>query len=112
MITGAFLLGFGWNLVLLWILPGYIAVVMCPLMFDWPVHHPHTTRGRYDDSAVLLFPKSIKWLMDPFFAGHAYHLIHHMYPRIPFYDYKTAYYALEPELSGMGAKVRRIVGGR
>jgi beta-carotene hydroxylase len=109
-IWGAFAFGFGWELLLLWILPGYIGVVMCPLMFDWPVHHPHTERGRYTDSAVLLFPKPIKWLIDPFFCGHAYHLMHHMYPRIPFYDYKTAYYALENELEGMGAKVRRLAG--
>ena len=36
--------------------------------------------------------------------------MHHMYPRIPFYDYKTAYYALEKDLDGMGAKVRRLTG--
>ena len=59
-IWGAFAFGFGWELLLLWILPGYIGVVMCPLMFDWPVHHPHTERGRYTDSAVLLFPKPVK----------------------------------------------------
>jgi beta-carotene hydroxylase len=83
---------------------------MCPLMFDWPVHHPHTERGRYTDSAVLLFPKPVRWLVDMFFCGHAYHLMHHMYPRIPFYHYGTAYYALEKDLVPMGAKVRRIAG--
>ena len=107
---GAFMIGWGPELMLLWILPGYIGVVMCPLMFDWPVHHPHTERGRYTDSAILLFPKPIKWLIDPFFCGHAYHLMHHMYPRIPFYDYKTAYYALEKELVPVCAKVRRLIG--
>ncbi len=111
-IAGAYLFGFGNSLILLWILPGYIGVVMCPLMFDWPVHHPHTERGRYADSAVLLFPRPIRRLMDPFFQGHAYHLIHHLYPRIPYYHYGTAYYALEPELSGLGAKVRRLMAAR
>lgn len=109
---GSFVIGWGPEVMLLWILPGYIGVVMCPLMFDWPVHHPHTERGRYTDSAILLFPKPIKWLVDPFFCGHAYHLMHHMYPRIPFYGYKTAYYVLENELGAMGAKVRRLVGAR
>ena len=109
-IGGAFLLGFGWKLVLLWILPGYIGVVMCPLMFDWPVHHPHSERGRYTDSAILLFPKPIKWLADFFYCGHSYHLMHHMYPRVPFYDYKTAYYLVEPELNTLGAKVRHFIG--
>jgi beta-carotene hydroxylase len=105
-IAGAYALGFGNKLMLLWILPGYIGVVMCPLMFDWPVHHPHKERGRYTDSAILLFPKPIRFFMDTLFCGHAYHLMHHLYPRIPFYDYSTAYYALQHELPGVGAKIR------
>jgi beta-carotene hydroxylase len=105
-IAGAYALGHGNELILLWILPGYIGVVMCPLIFDWPVHHPHTERGRYTDSAILLFPKPIRPLMDFIFCGHAYHLMHHMYPRIPFYDYGTAYYALQHELASVGATVR------
>ena len=28
--------------------------------------------------------------------------MHHMYPRIPFYDYKTAYYALAGDLEKDG----------
>lgn len=111
-IAAAYLLGFGDNLMLLWILPAYIGVVMCPLMFDWPVHHPHKEMGRYTDSAVLLFPGAIRRLMNLFFQGHSYHLIHHMYPRIPYYHYGTAYYALETELAGVGAKVRRLMGAR
>jgi beta-carotene hydroxylase len=111
-IGAAYLNGVGNNLMLLWILPGYIGVVMCPLMFDWPVHHPHTERGRYTDSAILLFPRSIRWLTDLFFEGHAYHLMHHMYPRLPYYHYRTAYYALEHELEGVGVKVRRVMGAR
>ena len=108
-IAAAYLYGFGGNLMLLWILPAYIGVVMCPLMFDWPVHHPHTEMGRYTDSAVLLFPRPIRRVMDLFFQGHSYHLLHHMYPRVPYYHYGTAYYALEPGLSGLSAKVRRLM---
>jgi beta-carotene hydroxylase len=111
-IVAAYLVGIGNDLMLLWILPGYIGVVMCPLMFDWPVHHPHTERGRYTDSAILLFPRPIRWLTDLFFQGHAYHLMHHMYPRLPYYRYRTAYYALERELAGFGVKVRRLMGAQ
>jgi beta-carotene hydroxylase len=110
--AGSFMIGWGPELMLLWILPAYIGVVLCPLMFDWPVHHPHTERGRYTDSSILLFPKPIRWFTDLFMCGHSYHLMHHMYPRIPFYDYGTAYYALAPELESMGAPVRRLAGAR
>ncbi len=111
-IAASYAAGFGNELMLLWILPGYAGVVMCPLMFDWPVHHPHTERGRYADSAVLLFPRAIRRLMDLFFQGHSYHLMHHMYPRLPYYHYGTAYYSLEPELTGVHAKVRKLIGAQ
>jgi beta-carotene hydroxylase len=110
-IAAAYWLGFGNELMLLWVLPAYIGVVMCPLMFDWPVHHPHTEQGRFTDSAVLLFPQPIKFAMDVLFCGHAYHLMHHLYPRIPFYDYGTAYYALERELKAVGAPIRDFSRG-
>jgi fatty acid desaturase len=97
--------------MLLWVLPGYIGVVMCPLMFDWPVHHPHTERGRYTDSAILLFPKPIRFIMDVLFCGHSYHLMHHLYPRIPFYDYGTAYCAVADELKSVGAPIRDFSRG-
>lgn len=102
----AFQIGWGSEILLLWILPGYIAVVLCPLTFDWPVHHPHTERGRYTDSAILLFPKPVRWLFDAAFLGHTYHLIHHLYPRIPFYDYGTAYYRLAPAIAQTEAKIK------
>ncbi|HEY3779386.1 MAG TPA: fatty acid desaturase [Rhizomicrobium sp.] len=105
-IFAAFRLGIGKQLLLAWILPGYIGVVLCPMMFDWPVHHPHMERGRYTDSAILLFPKPIRALMDFVFCGHTYHLMHHLYPRVPFYRYGAAWFALKDELLTLEPKVR------
>lgn len=102
----AFRFGIGKQVLLLWFLPGYIGVVLCPMMFDWPVHHPHSDRGRYTDSAILLFPRPIRAVMDFVFCGHSYHLIHHLYPRVPFYRYRTAWHALKDELLPLGPKVR------
>jgi fatty acid desaturase len=103
---GAYRLGFGNELMLLWFLPGYIGVVLCPLMFDWPFHHPHSERGRYNDSAILLFPKPFRGFMNVVFSGHSYHLMHHMYPRLPFNHYCTAWYALKDDLAELEPKVR------
>lgn len=100
--------GFGRQLTLLWILPGYIGVVLCPVMFDWPVHHPHSERGRYTDSAVLLFPPPLRTLMDVVFCGHTYHLVHHLYPRLPFYRYGAAWNALKSELLTLDPRVREF----
>ncbi len=104
-IAGAYWLGFGNQLVLLWIVPAYFGVCLCPLMFDWPVHHPHDNRGRYTGTAILLFPRPLRYVMEIAFLGHSYHLMHHLFPRIPFYHYGKAYYALEKELTTVNAKV-------
>jgi beta-carotene hydroxylase len=107
-VAAAFRFGVGKEMMLLWILPGYIGMVMCPVMFDWPVHHPHSERGRYADSAILLFPPPFQRIMDFVFCGHSYHLMHHLYPRLPFYHYGTAWDALKDELSTLQPKVREF----
>ena len=107
-VSAAFRLGFGRELLLLWIVPAYIGVVLCPVMFDWPVHHPHTERGRYTDSAVLLFPPPFRTLMDVIFCGHTYHLVHHLYPRVPFFRYRAAWDMLKDELLTLNPKVREF----
>jgi fatty acid desaturase len=104
-IAGAYYFGFGNQLIMLWILPAYFGVCLCPLMFDWPVHHPHDNRGRYTGTAILLFPRPLRYVMEIAFLGHSYHLMHHLFPRIPFYHYGKAYFALEKELGTVNAKV-------
>jgi len=107
-VAAAWRLGFGKEILLLWFLPGYIGVVLCPVMFDWPVHHPHSERGRYNDSAILLFPKPFRLFMDVLFCGHTYHLVHHLYPRLPFYRYGKAWNVLKDELLTLDPKVREF----
>ncbi|HEX4160345.1 MAG TPA: fatty acid desaturase [Rhizomicrobium sp.] len=107
-IAAAWVFGIGKELTVLWILPAYIGVVMCPVMFDWPVHHPHSERGRYADSAILLFPRPFRTVMDFVFCGHTYHLMHHLYPRLPFYRYGAAWNALKDELLTLDPKVREF----
>jgi beta-carotene hydroxylase len=107
-VFAAWRFGFGKELTLLWILPGYIGVVLAPLMLDWPVHHPHTGRGRYADTAILLFPRRFRLIMDIAFSGHTYHLIHHLYPRVPFYRYAAAWRTLGKELMTLDPLVREF----
>jgi beta-carotene hydroxylase len=107
-IAGAYYFGFGNSLIMLWILPAYFGVCLCPLMFDWPVHHPHTTQDRYAGTAILLFPKPLRPVMEYAFLGHSYHLMHHLYPRIPFYLYSKAYYALEDDVAAVNGKVVEV----
>jgi len=43
--------------------------------------------------------------------GQNYHLIHHMYPRLPWYKYQEVYNQILPYLEANGAPIEDIVGG-
>ncbi len=34
-----------------------------------------------------------------------YHLVHHLFPRVPFYRYGTCFHALRPDLEARGADI-------
>ncbi|NNF34354.1 MAG: hypothetical protein HKN68_09610 [Saprospiraceae bacterium] len=84
----------GWSLVLMvWVIPAVIAQAFLALTFDWLPHHPHKEKARYKNTRIHDIP-GLSFL----FLGQNYHLIHHLYPRIPFYNYKKTYAEIKEEL--------------
>lgn len=93
-------LGLGWQVLAIWILPGLAAAALLAFALDWLPHHPHDRQGRFHDTRVILFP-GLNVLM----MGHAFHLIHHLYPRVPFYAYRTVFEGMRQELAAQGAPI-------
>ncbi len=84
---------FGWLMILqVWIIPSVIAQMVLAITFDLLPHHPHEEKARYLNTRVIDIPG-----LSFFLLGQNYHLIHHLYPRIPFYDYKKVFDELEEE---------------
>ncbi|WP_437596221.1 fatty acid desaturase [Sorangium sp. So ce590] len=92
----AFGLGYGELALLYWIVPARMAIFFLAFAFDYLPHYPHgvtAAQNRYRatraiDSAlfnVLLF-------------GQTYHLIHHLYPAVPFFRYRTVWKYQREEL--------------
>ncbi|NWG47027.1 MAG: fatty acid desaturase [Alphaproteobacteria bacterium] len=104
----------GWagELLLYWYGPAWVAVVACALLFDWPVHHPHTDRSRYRSTGILRFPPRFQRLADIVWSGHTYHLIHHLWPKLPFYRYGTIHAALASDLRAVDARIEPMGGAR
>jgi beta-carotene hydroxylase len=75
------------------VLPAAIASGMLAFMFDWMVHHPHhvPVYDRYRTSNVYLFPKFLHGFMTTVWIYQNYHIIHHLYPRVPFYRYPRVF---------------------
>lgn len=92
--------GYAKEVVLYWFLPAKLGTAALGLLFDYWPHRPHTERGRMRDTAVIE-PR----FFDPFFLGQNVHLIHHLFPTIPWYRYRSALRALEPGIRAEGGPI-------
>lgn len=92
--AGLCLAGWGKEAFLYWYLPAKIGSALLGLLFDYWPHRPHTERGRLRDTAIL----NPAWF-DPFFLSQNVHLIHHLFPTVPWYRYRAVLRRLEPGLS-------------
>ena len=68
--------------------------------FAWLPHFPYEHTDRFRNTRITLFPGST-WLL----LQQDRHLIHHLYPSIPWYRYRAAHRALAPLLTERGAVV-------
>ncbi len=82
---------------LLWWLPKMIAEAHLLYYLSWAPHFPGHEQGRYRDTRAF---KS--QLGNVFSAGMQYHIIHHLYPRIPLSLTPAAYRELKPILDKRG----------
>ncbi len=97
---GLIALGLVTEALLLWVVPAWLASGLLALAFDWLPHHPHSAQGRFRDTRILLIPGVTLALL-----WQNYHLIHHLYPRIPFYRYGRCFRDIRPLLEAEGAPI-------
>lgn len=101
----AFVYGFGWEILMLWIFPTFLNVALIGLVFNYLPHRPHLSQERYKDSGVFLLPRAIHRLVTVLDMYQTYHLIHHLFPRIPFYRIGRAFHEMRPILEAEGAVI-------
>lgn len=81
-----------------WFVPLAIVGLLLGLFFDYLPHRPFKARDRWHNARV--YPSFIlNWLI----MGQNYHLIHHLWPSIPWYYYEKAYFQMQPLLEAKGA---------
>ena len=80
-----------------WFVPLAVVGLALGLFFDYLPHRPFQERNRWKNARV--YPNRVlNWLI----MGQNYHLIHHLWPSIPWYNYQPAYYATQPLLDAKG----------
>jgi fatty acid desaturase len=94
-------LGVFWPAFLLWWLPSRVGVLGLMVLFQWLPHFPFHRTDRFGATRVNRFPGST-WLL----LQQDRHLIHHLYPSIPWYRYRAAFRELRPLLEANGATIQ------
>ncbi len=90
---------FGWVFVGLVYGAVIIAMNMLIIMFQWLPHHPFSETGRYTATRNIGFTG---WNF--LFLWQNWHLMHHLWPSVPFYNYQRLYNRLQPVLEEKGAR--------
>jgi fatty acid desaturase len=101
-------LGWGKPALLLWVLPGRLAIAMLAFSFDYLPHVPHkvtSAENRY--KATLVRPSP---LLTPVLLYQNFHLIHHLYPGVPFYRYAEIWRTQREFLLEQGVEMRSLTG--
>ena len=98
-------LGWGWEATLFWIVPGRLAIAWLAFAFNFLPHHPHTVEQSHNPYAATNIRKGGGPLMTGLFLYQNHHLIHHLYPSIPFYRYVRIWRERQAEFREQGAPV-------
>lgn len=95
--------GFATEVIFCWLLPARLAIGLVAFSFSYIPHAPHTIRAsenRYRATRIVLLP-GLRFVL----LNQSYHLIHHLYPAVPFYRYRRVFEAKRDELVKRGAAI-------
>ncbi len=80
------LAGYGWEALMLWILPTRISSFLFVMAFVYLPHEPFQSTAKEDEYRASNVRPGAEWLLTPLLAYQNYHLMHHLYPTAPFYN--------------------------
>ncbi len=80
-----------------WFIPAFLVGIALGLFFDYLPHRPFAERDRWKNARVYPNP-----ILNILIMGQNYHLVHHLWPSIPWYNYQPAYYVMKPLLDEKG----------
>jgi ferredoxin-NADP reductase/fatty acid desaturase len=84
-------LGYGWQWVLIYLIPQRIGLGLLAWWFDWLPHHDLAITAKIDRFRATRLRVGWERVMTPLLFYQNYHLVHHIHPAIPFYLYVKAW---------------------
>ena len=89
----------GWTAILVVFLGTWLGLLLTGIILSYLPHQPYNSTERWKNTNIRLF--SAPWIEKLMFQ-HNLHAVHHLYPRIPFYNYRKAFEKLEPSMRENG----------
>ena len=102
----------GYELFMLWFIPSRIGLGLTGFVFVFLPHHPADISQHENKYAASTIRKGWEWLLTPLMAFHNYHLIHHLFPTVPFYNYAKVWYLKYDELIAKKPAMQTAFGVR
>ncbi len=104
LLTIACLHGHGGLVLLQVILPARLAILILAFSFDYLPHFPYGVTAAQDRYRTTRVFDSA--LLSVVLIGQAYHLIHHLYPAVPFYRYRALWKHQRVKLLAHGIHIK------
>ncbi len=92
--------------LMLWFLPTRLGILALNIFFQWLPHHPFDRTERYLNTRVSLWAGGTFLLLQQ-----NLHLMHHLWPSVPFYNYARLFRRLRPVLVAEGSRIEGLMVG-
>ena len=99
-------MGYWLEFIVLWLVPWFLGNLIMLMTFGWAPHQVDRAQGRYHDTRIALFPGG-----DILFLWQNLHLVHHMLPMVPFYNYRKLFTDIRPMIEAHGGRIEGLVPG-
>lgn len=91
----AFFIGFFYpqEVIFLWFVPSRLMAWLIAAVFMYLPHWPHDIEHADAPYQATHLRAGFEWLLTPLLCWQNYHLVHHLYPTVPFYRYRRIWQA-------------------
>ena len=90
----------------LFFIPTRVAGLILAIFFSWLPHYPFDRTERYLNTRISLWPAGTFLTLQQ-----SLHLMHHLWPSVPFYNYASLYRRLRPSLISKGSRIEGLMVG-
>lgn len=103
-------LGYGMEVLFLWFLASRIGLFLIALVFVFLPHYPGDISSEENQYQATTIRQGWEFLLTPLMVYQNYHLIHHLYPTVPFYNYIKVWHLKYDELIAHNPAIQTSFG--